>query len=356
MIKLFNKWYHPETELYDNFGKERNFFIDNLKFILIVLVVIGHYALKFTYLKDIKHFLYFIYVFHMPCFIFVSGFLSKRMNAGGRLRVDKIFSIFWMYLVFKFGIVLLEYAFHKEVHLNLFKDYSAPWYLIALCIWYVFIPVLERIKANYLIAGSFLIGLFVGYLSIIKDFLSLSRVIVFFPFFILGFCLPEEKLKLFLEKRLRLLSFIILTLFMGGFLMYGKYLNSVYTIIYGSSPYSISLGNLAPYGFLVRGIWYLLASILSVALIMLVPRCKLFFSKFGERTMQIYITHIWLRNVLVYVGFFAMIKSGPKYLVILVLLGCVFLTFLLANRYLKKLFDVLMAVTFFQKFLKNASS
>jgi len=354
MKKLFDHWYYPKREQSDRLGKERNYFIDNLKFVLIILVVIGHFALKLTFVKEIKYILYFIYVFHMPCFIFVSGFLAKRMNAGGRLRADKILSIFWLYLFFKVGNVLLGYAFHEKVPLNLFKDTSAPWYLIALCIWYLSIPILERIKTNYLIIGSFLIGLLIGYINNISNILSLSRVFVFFPFFILGFCLSEKKLDEFLKKRLRFLSFTILVVFMICLFVFGKHLDSVYNIIYGSSPYSTSLGDLAPYGILVRGIWYLLAIIISAAFLILVPRCKLFISKFGERTLQIYITHIWCRNALVYVGFFTVLKSEPRYLAYLVLLGCVPLTFLLANRYLKKLFDILMATSLFKKLLNDA--
>ncbi len=52
---------------------------DNVKFILIFLVVLGHVMGIFTesnmYLG--KYYLY-LYVFHMPAFIFVSGLFSKR--------------------------------------------------------------------------------------------------------------------------------------------------------------------------------------------------------------------------------------------------------------------------------------
>lgn len=353
MKKLLNQWYYSGTEIYDDFGKKRNCYIDNLKFILIILVVIGHFSLKMDFVKKISYFYYFIYVFHMPCFIFVNGYLAKRMNAGGKLRADKILSVFWMYLIFKFGNVLLHYAFHQKVTISLFKDTSAPWYLLALCIWYLSVPLLERIKTKYLISGSFLIGLLVGYISIINDTFTLSRVFVYFPFFILGFCLSEKRLEVFLGKRLRLPAVVILAATLGFFLLYGQHIVNVHNIIYGTSPYTKSLGDLAPYGMLIRGIWYLLASILSAAVILLVPRSKLFFTRFGDRTMQIYMTHIWCRNALVFAGFFTMIKAESKYLTVLVILGSVVLTFLLANRYLKKLYDMLMAVGSFKKILKK---
>jgi fucose 4-O-acetylase-like acetyltransferase len=349
-MNKMQKWYYPEPIAA---GNERNYFIDNLKFFLIVLVVVGHFGLKLAYIKDIKYLTYFIYVFHMPCFIFVSGFLAKRMNAGGKLRADKILSILWMYLLFKFGNVILGYAFGKDLSLSLFKDASAPWYLFALAVWYLFVPLLERIKTLPLIAGSFLIGLFAGYISSIGQVFSLSRIFVFFPFFILGFCLPEKKLEAFLGKKLRLPAAVLLVLIFCIFILLGRFITPISRILYGTSPYSSALKHLARYGILIRGLWYLLAVLLSLAFILLIPRCRMFFSKYGERTLQIYILHIWVRNSLAYLGFFTLIKSGPKYLALLVLAGCIPLVFLLANKLFKRIFDTLMAAGLFKRLLKN---
>lgn len=350
-MNLFHSWYHPEP---GTAGKERNYFIDNLKFSLIILVIIGHFALKLSYVKEIRYLTYFIYVFHMPCFVFVSGFLAKRMNANGKLRADRILSILWMYLIFKFGNVMLGYAFGKHVSLSLFKDASAPWYLLALAVWYLFVPLLERIKNRYLIAGSFLIGLFAGYIGSIGQVFSLSRIFVFFPFFILGLCLSEQKLRDILDKRLRLPAAILLLLMLCLIISLGKHVTPISRILYATSPYSSALkGGLKPYGILFRSAWYVSAVLLSFAFMLLVPRCRLFFTKYGERTLQVYILHIWVRNGLAYLGFFSLVKSGPKYLPVLVLLGCIPLVFLLANKPLQKLFDALMATGLFKKLLKG---
>ena len=112
MKKLIQNLYYPsENELNSN---QRNYFIDNAKFLLMVLVVVGHFGLKQFYLPQIKHITYFIYVFHMPCFIFISGFLAKRMNVGGKLRIEKIITIIFLYILFKGGYVLLGYVFNKR--------------------------------------------------------------------------------------------------------------------------------------------------------------------------------------------------------------------------------------------------
>jgi len=331
---------------------DRNYYIDNLKFCLIVLVVVGHFAIKLTSFGPVKSLQYFIYLFHMPCFIFVSGYLAKGINAGGKLRADKILVTVWLYFIFKAVNSLIEYAFTGKLDFNILKDTSAPWYLVTLTIWYISVPLIERIKAVYLLPASIFTGLMVGYCNHIHNVLSLSRVFVFFPFFIMGFCLSEDKLNSFLNKRIRFIAIIYLTALFIFFLIYRKEINPVSDIIYATSPYSDSLENLAPYGFLIRFIWYILAFITSAAFMLLVPRRPMFFTSLGSRTLQVYMSHIWCRNILVYLGFFEFIKGSSLPIAALVLLGSIGLTFILSNSLFYKMFDLISARRLIKKMLK----
>ena len=59
-------------------NKERDYFFDNLKAVLIFLVVLGHFLLPIhgeSVLVVVKR---LIYVFHMPLFVFVSGYRSEE--------------------------------------------------------------------------------------------------------------------------------------------------------------------------------------------------------------------------------------------------------------------------------------
>ena len=52
---------------------------DNLKLFLIFTVVVGHISdLFYGSCSDMKGLFVFIYTFHMPAFIFISGYLSKK--------------------------------------------------------------------------------------------------------------------------------------------------------------------------------------------------------------------------------------------------------------------------------------
>jgi fucose 4-O-acetylase-like acetyltransferase len=352
MESRINRWYHPSVVMDAPGDKQRNYYLDNLKFILMVLVVSTHFAMKMTHVSVINYYFSFVYIFHMPCFIFINGYLAKRMNAGGKLRVDKIFITLWMYAIFKIGNYALSYFMGQDANFNLFEDRAAPWYLLALSLWYLMVPLLERIKTCYLIPGSFVIGLLVGYINSIGDVFSLSRVFVFFPFFIIGFCISEKQLEDFLDKKYRVTALIYLVLSFGAIILFWNQVTAVRDIVYGSTAYHVSLDQLYPFGFLIRGAWYALALALSASVMLLVPRCKLFFSVLGERTLQVYMTHIWIRNALVYAGFFIYIEERPRYVAVIALFASVLLTFLLSGRWLKKLFDLCMSPKLFQRVLK----
>jgi fucose 4-O-acetylase-like acetyltransferase len=66
---------------------KRIVWLDSLKGLLILLVVLGHSiqasmkALGLSFLDD--YFWNLIYSFHMPAFIAVSGFLAYRKNVAG---------------------------------------------------------------------------------------------------------------------------------------------------------------------------------------------------------------------------------------------------------------------------------
>ena len=60
--------------------KERIIALDNMKGILILLVVFAHILKN----KDIANpFVIGIYYFHMPAFVFISGYLSKGKHTQG---------------------------------------------------------------------------------------------------------------------------------------------------------------------------------------------------------------------------------------------------------------------------------
>ena len=83
--------------------KERIYKFDNVKFLAIMLVVIGHCIGPCYDDSDIfRSGFVFIYSFHMPLFIFISGLFVKEYKQGDKFPMQKIA----YYLVLGFALAL----------------------------------------------------------------------------------------------------------------------------------------------------------------------------------------------------------------------------------------------------------
>ena len=110
---------------------KRNYKIDNIKALLIFLVVIGHFVDELVGKSDVFKCIYiFVYSFHMPLFIFLSGYLSRKLimsNEKKKIK-DKVFIyiILGFLMKFIFGVCLINIK--GKVSFSLLSGASAPWY------------------------------------------------------------------------------------------------------------------------------------------------------------------------------------------------------------------------------------
>ena len=174
-------------------NKERDYFFDNLKAVLIFLVVLGHFLLPIhgeSVLVVVKR---LIYVFHMPLFVFVSGYFAKKIYKNGQYNFKKILYLIKAYIIFVIAIQIV-YAlcgFRDFSEINFFSQSGAPWYLFAMIVWYLTIPVIRKYKEIPVLIVTVALALIAGYFKNIGDFLCMSRILVFGPFFYLGFLMVE---------------------------------------------------------------------------------------------------------------------------------------------------------------------
>lgn len=110
---------------------ERDFHIDNIKGVLIFLVVLGHMLgyLQETHSAFATGVRTFIYFFHMPGFIFMSGYLAKGFLQK-QYKAEKLLSFAWLYLLFKDAIELVHFIFERPYFET--AHHPAVWALIVL--------------------------------------------------------------------------------------------------------------------------------------------------------------------------------------------------------------------------------
>src|SRR5699024_467396 len=74
----------------------------------------------------------FIYAFHMPLFIFISGYLAKRM------KLHKIINLILLYLIFQtfFNWVLYLTGDYPNLQFTYGRPHFHLWYIVSLGFWY----------------------------------------------------------------------------------------------------------------------------------------------------------------------------------------------------------------------------
>ncbi|WP_163652383.1 acyltransferase family protein [Listeria sp. PSOL-1] len=270
-------------------AKERDYYFDNAKFILIFFVVFGHLMETFVADYTSVHILYLsIYTFHMPTFILISGFFAKGFRKPGYLR-KTIKKLILPYIFFQLIYSIFYYFLLNEAHLSvkmLDPEWSL-WFLISLVFWNVMLLAFAKLKPIIAILIAILIGLTAGYFNEIDGFLSLSRTFVFFPFFLVGFFLTTEHFKLAKQNKAKIIGGIIAILIVA-FLIANPSLNADW--FFGSKPYTDFVA-VKWFGLFIRIIVYMVSFAAMIAFFTFVPKRKLFFTKWGENTLYVYLLH-----------------------------------------------------------------
>lgn len=277
---------------------------DILKFLLIFLVVLGHFIeASNPLLNDYDKFkmvLFFIYSFHMPLFIFVSGLFSKK-NINEK-RYNKIFSYFLLYFWTKIFLTIARYISTGKLTFSLFNERGLPWYAIAIFFYCLITIFLKRFSRIYVLIFLIVIGCLAGLDKNLNDFLAISRCVVYFPFFFLGYCLDPSKVADYFNKPIfKIISAVIIILFVVGIFFYIDDIYFLKRLFTGRYPYS-KLKNWSSYGIVLRAVCYLISAVIGAAVISLTPS-KIgkngLIAKLGSRTLQTYMLHY----VFVYIMF-----------------------------------------------------
>lgn len=428
--------------------KERNLKLDNAKGILITLVVIGHMLLPIQgTTRGVTNFFYMIYAFHMPAFVFISGLLAQRIYT----RVPKPHfnwrrwcSTLWLYLLFQFILFFSEIPAYGRT--TRFPDFlhtsGAPWYLLALLLWYRMIPFFAGCRGKVLpirpvcsnrrlqmserraqsdehlqtdsrslpdeglqaghrllasegcaqrgipcsliawilltimsLAGGYLAS---GVLAGLGDFLALDRVIAFAPFFFAGYFIGPERRMKFLGVQQESVAApkratsrrrssegtskradrgIVLLLTALGLLCFALIGTQTFdrllpykNVVYGAWYYRFHPeqnpaafpGALAAQLWLIRLVWFLVSGLMSFALLALMPNRPIpLITTIGQRTLQIYILHRPIRDLLLASGFIT--AAGPEnstHVLLLIALS-ILLTIVLSAGILQRIFDAI---------------
>jgi len=176
--------------------------VDLLKSLAIVLVVLGH-AIQYTVRDfDLNPLFRIIYSFHMPLFMFVSGYLAFRKKMQSSYLYKRFAS-----LVVPFAIWLVIYSvfynFNKIMHGQfgsvisfvkeglLFPDHGGLWFLWVLFLIEIFHVFAQSTTHKYLILAGISVGLYLTSLVKVPIYFGLLFVRWHLFFFAMGLAFRE---------------------------------------------------------------------------------------------------------------------------------------------------------------------
>ncbi len=257
---------------------ERSAYWDNIKGFLILLVVFAHILFQLqNSFPAVNATVDYIYMFHMPAFVFVSGFFGKSPNSRSFTVIIKLI---FLYFIFN-SIMGFIYGFT-----SLLQPMYSYWYLIALIVWRLTAHHIAEFKEINLIL--FVTAVFIGFYPTVDNTFAAARIIGFYPYYMAGYKLTEEKNNALISKKyIKRASVGILTLLCAGMLAFVAYSYFGYTDgdfqMTGYSHAADSFG---------RIILYIIAFLGIYSIRCLAPQKNIpLLTSFGRNSLWIFILH-----------------------------------------------------------------
>ena len=170
--------------------KKRIYEYDNLKAILIFLVVLGHLLISFTHetSETARIISSFIYSFHMPLFFIISGYFSSK-----KLDKTSILKLLLIFLIMNISFSIYDYFIIGKLQLFGFK--YASWYILLLLIYRLVInnkivKSLIKEKEYIFIIISILLSIFI---PLINTELFILRIFENWIYFLVGYLLIDKE-------------------------------------------------------------------------------------------------------------------------------------------------------------------
>ena len=316
--------------------KQRNYLIDNLKAVMIWVVVCTHYlhaARGFT-MDSLGGATYLTMIScDMIIFIFASGYFSKNVDKS---RQKSFRTFLYPYILLSVLMYGVRYLVYGNASFDLLLPSLALWFMIVLFFYRFLLKDLVRL-GKFLLPLTFVVSIVAGFIPQLDSTLALGRAFGFLPFFILGYLFtPEHIAKIrSIPKWVGWIGFVVLVCY--SFIMaYNKVLPM--STWYLKMPYD-HLG-FGPFeGALIRAGLLAIAVGWLMVFIIIVPDKQTWYTKAGVNSMSVYALHLTLRHLLVKID---TDFGGGIYAMVIPLALAFLTTWVLSREPVSRTFDLFM--------------
>ena len=287
----------PTTPTTPTTSKPRDPWFDNAKILLVTLVVVGHAwtLLPSTWFHGAAY--DFLYLWHVPAFVMVTGYLSRRFSWSRRDLRRLVTTVLVPYLVFEGLLALFRTAASGEDLDRVWLNPHWPmWYLAVLVVWRLATPVLRRLR--HALPLSFAVSLAGGWVSV--ETFDLDRAFGLLPFFTLGVLAEQRHVDALRSNRARLagvtaLAVALVTAFALGGRIGNEWL--YYRTSYAEMGSDWLTGPVIRLGLLAAG------TALALSFLALVPTRRSWLTGLGGASLVVYLGHGFFVLAAEYAGF-----------------------------------------------------
>lgn len=310
-------------------AKQRDPWFDNAKMALVLLVVVGHTWTLLPFEGAVDWLYDFLYAWHVPAFVFVTGYLSRSFSYEPRRMWQLVRTVVVPYVIFESALALFRIYVGGETLDDIFKDPHWPmWYLAALFFWRLMTPPFKRLgrvhsglAVGAAVTISIVAGLYAG------DTLDAARVFGLLPFFVMGLCATPERLELLRASWVRTAAVLVfLGIFVASF--WTDTLASTEWLYYRSRYGELDVSDTR--AFLTRAVLLVVGTLGAWAFLALVPRIGGWFTRMGAATLVVYLFHGFFVKSAEYAGYPAWAADHVAVALPLTTLAGVLLALLLA--------------------------
>lgn len=294
----------------------RDPWLDNAKMALVTLVVVGHFwaILPGAALDD--HLYDFLYLWHMPAFVLVTGYLSRSFAWTRSRLVGLVQTVAVPYVVFESLYALFRLRVGDERFEELYLDPHWPlWFLVALFFWRLATPVLKRhwVWVPLAVAVSVVGGAYAG------ERLDLARIVGFLPFFVVGLHATPERLAVLRTSVARKVGIGVLLVILASAGLVDALAGTEW--VYYRSRYDL-LDVSDTEGMVIRLCFLAVGFLGAAAFLAVAPRRGGWFARAGRWTIVVYLFHGFFVKGLGYSGFGPWSDTHPVLgLVVVTVLG-----------------------------------
>ncbi len=271
---------------------KRVYLYDNLKFLAMLCILVLHSTIPYAHdgMTLMKYMQPFINLYPMTLFTIISGYWYKKKSFRALLL-----QFLWPCILFTvINGILGNFFYPNYWNIFKFKPGYAMWYLMALFLYSILTKIIrQRWGAIKYLLIAFCGAFIIGCIPISNNYFEIQRISCLFPCFAFGVMLKEYAgNQLLVDKigggkvhNIRLLSIIILALIVViqiAIIYFYPERTGAFKAYYGFNI----IAALEKWGLMF------LRVIACVCIIVLMPNEEYWFTKYGSRTMNVYLLHV----------------------------------------------------------------